>query len=57
MDLPATLFSGTGQWVMLALAALGLYLTVRRAPWGRLREPAQVNLLLGFAVGLMLMWA
>ena len=32
MDLPTTLFSGTGQWVMLALAALGLYLTVRRAP-------------------------
>ena len=57
MDLPATLFSGTGQGVMLALAALGLYLTVRRAPWGRLREPAQVNLLLGFAVGLMLMWS
>ena len=42
---------------MLALAVLGLYLTVRRAPWGRLREPAQLNLLLGFVVGLMLIWS
>ncbi len=43
--------------MMLALAVLGLYLTVRRAPWGRLRESTQLNLLLGFAVGLMLLWS
>lgn len=42
---------------MLALAVLGLYLTLRHAPWGRLRQPAQLNLLLGFAVGLMLIWS
>lgn len=41
---------------MLALAALGLLLTLRRAPWGRLRDGPQLNLLLGFAVGLMLLW-
>ncbi|MDX9886305.1 energy-coupling factor ABC transporter permease [Thauera sp.] len=57
MDLPATLFPGAGQGVMLALAVLGLYLTLRHAPWGRLRQPAQLNLLLGFAVGLMLIWS
>ena len=42
---------------MLALAVLGLYLTLRHAPWGRLRQPAQLNLLLGFAVGLMFIWS
>jgi len=57
MDLPATLFSEAGQGVLLALAVLGLYLTLRRAPWVRLRAPAQLNLLLGFGVGLMLMWS
>ena len=42
---------------VLALAVLGLCATLRRAPWGRLREPVQLNLLLGFAVGLMLIWS
>lgn len=42
---------------MLALAVLGLYLTLRRAPWGRLRESTQLNVVLGFAVGLMLLWS
>lgn len=42
---------------MLVLAALGLLMTLRRAPWGRLREGSQLNLLLGFAVGLMLLWS
>lgn len=41
---------------MLALTVLGLLLTLRRAPWGRLRDGPQLNLLLGFAVGLMLLW-
>jgi uncharacterized membrane protein len=57
MDLPATLFSGAGQGVMLALAALGLYLALRRAPWRRLRETTQLNLLLGFSVGLLFLWS
>lgn len=57
MDLPVTLFPVAGQWLMLAITAFGLYLTLRRAPWGRLRAATQLNLLLGFAVGLMLLWS
>lgn len=41
---------------MLVLTALGLFVTLRRVPWGRLREGSQLNLLLGFAVCLMLLW-
>lgn len=57
MGLPATLFSAAGQGILLAIAVLSLYATVRRAPWGRLREATQLNLLLGFSVGLMLLWS
>ena len=42
---------------MLFIGAATFLATLRRAPWGRLREPAQLNLLLGFAVGLMLIWS
>lgn len=57
MDLPIALFPVAGQWLMVAITALGLYQTLRRAPWGRLRAATQLNLLLGFAVALTLLWS
>jgi len=42
---------------MLAITLAALYGIARRAPWARLRDGSQVNLLLGFAVGVMLMWS
>ncbi|MDR0717488.1 MAG: energy-coupling factor ABC transporter permease [Azoarcus sp.] len=57
MNLPASLFGTAWHWVSLALAVPLLYQTCRRAPWARLGDGAQLNLLLGFAVGLALMWS
>ncbi|HRP26565.1 MAG TPA: energy-coupling factor ABC transporter permease [Thauera sp.] len=57
MNLPASLFSATWHGFMLVVTALTLYSLLRRAPWGRLRDGRQLNLLLGFAVCLTLMWS
>lgn len=42
---------------MLVLAVAVIAATVRRAPWRRLQDSSQLNLLLGFAVGLTLVWS
>lgn len=45
------------EGVMFALAALGLLALVRWLPWRELAGGVQLNLLLGFAVCLTLMWS
>lgn len=57
MDLPATFYPGTLYGAMLVVSALGLYASLRRAPWRSLTESTRLNLLLGFAVALTLMWS
>lgn len=57
MNLPASLFSTTWHWVSCALALLVLYQVILKAPWKRLEKVTQLNLLLGFAVGLSLVWS
>lgn len=57
MDFPASLLSAGMEGGMLVLAALGLFAAVWRAPWKRLADGGRLNLLLGFAVGLTLMWS
>ncbi|MDR2261258.1 MAG: energy-coupling factor ABC transporter permease [Azoarcus sp.] len=57
MNLPASLFGTAWHWVSLALVVPLLYQACRRASWARLGDGAQLNLLLGFAVGLALMWS
>lgn len=57
MNLASSLFSATWHVVMLVLTVAVLAATVRRAPWRRLLDSSQLNLLLGFAVGLTLIWS
>ncbi|MDR1853669.1 MAG: energy-coupling factor ABC transporter permease [Azoarcus sp.] len=56
MNLPASLFGTAWHWVSWALATLVLYQVWLRAPWARLRDSTQLNLLLGVAVTLALAW-
>lgn len=57
MNLPATLFPPSWIWASLLIALIALHRMVRSAPWARLRQTTQLNLLFGFAVGLALMWS
>lgn len=57
MNLPASLFSSTWLWVAFVLALPVLYQVVLKAPWKRLANGSQLNLLLGFVVGLTLAWS
>ncbi|MDR1661836.1 MAG: energy-coupling factor ABC transporter permease [Azoarcus sp.] len=57
MNLPASLFGMAWHGVSLALAAPVLYQVWRRARWARLKDPVQLNLLLGFVVALALAWS
>ena len=57
MNLPASLFSTTWHWIAAALALLVLYQSVLKAPWKRLSQGTQLNLLLGFVIGLGLTWS
>lgn len=57
MSLPATLLPENWHWVALAITLVVIYRLLRSAPWERLREATQLNVLLGFAVGLALMWS
>lgn len=57
MDLPAALLSAGIQGVVFALAALGLLALARKLPWRELAGGVQLNLLLGFAVCLTLIWS
>ena len=57
MNLPASLFS-TGWHVFASvLALIVLYQAILKAPWKRLGKTTQLNLLLGFSVGLALVWS
>ncbi|THF66110.1 hypothetical protein E6C76_04435 [Pseudothauera nasutitermitis] len=57
MNLSADLFSTGWHLAALALSLLIGWLTWRTAPWQRLKTGPQLNLLLGFAVGLTLIWS
>ncbi|GHT83764.1 hypothetical protein FACS1894154_04940 [Betaproteobacteria bacterium] len=57
MNMPAALFGSGWLWGALFLVFAVGYQVWLRAPWFRLRDPQQLNLLLGFAVGLALMWS
>ena len=57
MNLPAALFSTAWHVFALVLVVLVIYQILLRAPWQRLKTPTQLNLLLGFAVGLTLAWS
>lgn len=57
MNLASSLFSATWHGLMLALSVFILVLLARRAPWRRLLDSSQLNLLLGFVVGLTLLWS
>jgi len=57
MNLSSSLFSATWHGMMLVASVLIFYLLVRRAPWRRLLDSSQLNLLLGFVVGLTLLWS
>lgn len=57
MNLASSLFPANWHATMLVLTVLIGALTVRRAPWTRLLESSQLNLLLGFVVCLTLIWS
>lgn len=57
MDLAGALFPVAWHGLMYVLSALVLAGVVRCAPWQRLQQSAQLHLLLGFAVGLTLLWS
>ena len=57
MNLASSLFPATWHWIMLVLSIFIVSRLVRRAPWRRLLDSSQLNLLLGFAVGLTLLWS
>ncbi|MDR2690613.1 MAG: energy-coupling factor ABC transporter permease [Azoarcus sp.] len=57
MNLPASLFDAAWLWGAAFLAIVVLYQVWLRAPWARLRDPSQFNLLLGASVIVALAWA
>ncbi|WP_083953658.1 energy-coupling factor ABC transporter permease [Thauera butanivorans] len=57
MNLASSLFPATWHWGMLVLSVFILSKLLVRAPWRRLQNGSQLNLLLGFIVGLMLLWS
>ena len=57
MNLASSLFPASWHWIMLALSVFILSKLLLRAPWRRLQNGSQLNLLLGFIVGLMLLWS
>ncbi len=57
MNLASSLFPANWRVMMFALTAVVAVMTVRQAPWRRLLDSSQLNLLLGLAVGLTLMWS
>lgn len=57
MNLSASLFQTGWLWGMLFVSVAVLGWIWRTAPWARLKDSSQLNLLLGFAVGLTLVWS
>lgn len=56
MEIPYALFPASWHWLSVALSAVVFHRLARTAPWKRLASPAQLHLLAGFVVGLMLLW-
>ncbi|TAH46712.1 MAG: hypothetical protein EYC67_08380 [Betaproteobacteria bacterium] len=57
MNLEPSLFSTTWHVFMLLLTLAVAYDLFRRAPWSRLREGPTLNVMLGCAVALTLVWS
>lgn len=57
MDIPASLIPASWLWASLAITLAVIYRLVDQVPWARLTAPTQQNLLLGFVVGLILLWS
>ncbi|HXE38174.1 MAG TPA: energy-coupling factor ABC transporter permease, partial [Azonexus sp.] len=57
MDLPDTLLGEGWYWTAWAVWSLCFARSVRRAPWGRLRDSEQLNVWLGMIVLLTLIWS
>lgn len=57
MDIPASLIPASWLWASLAITLAVIYRLVGQVPWARLTVPTQQNLLLGFVVGLILLWS
>jgi uncharacterized membrane protein len=57
MNLAASLFPDGWHGFVLVLAGLALYVSLRHAPWSRLKEQTSLHAALGFAVGLALIWS
>ncbi len=57
MNLPATLFSPAWHGLAVLICLGVFYLIARTAPWQRLAETTQRNLLFGLAISLALLWS
>lgn len=57
MNLPDSILAPQWHWLGHALLAAVLGAAFRSAPWRRLRQPWLLNLWLGAAVALMLLWS
>ena len=57
MNLPASLFSSNWHGLAGLICVLVLVWVVRHAPWKRLTDNSQRNLIFGFAVALALLWS
>lgn len=57
MNFPDTLLPGVLLWTGNALALFALLAALRRAPWDTLKRPELLNVWLGAAVALMLVWS
>lgn len=56
MTIDPDLLSPLLRWVVILLSALSLLLALRLAPWRKLRDQEQANVLFGATVALLLLW-
>jgi len=57
LDIPASLIPASWHWASLVVAVAVLHRLAVTVAWKRLAAPTQLNLLLGFVVGLILLWS
>jgi uncharacterized membrane protein len=57
MDLPFSLFPASWHWAALLVSAGVFCWLALAAPWARLKDSGQLNLLLGFSVALIVLWS
>lgn len=57
MDLPVSLFPASWHWISLILSLFVCHHLAVTIRWTHVAAPAQLNLLLGFVVSLILLWS